>query len=267
MDKERLITNFYDRLFRRSRDDEWGYEEDLVKRKIDETNRTGKVPDLENRVEVRYYTKLLAQVKKMLGVQTFASMKIAEYGSGTGLLSLYMAQEGAHVTLVDFNPHCLEYSQLVLESMRKASQFKGSLSLVQGDFLKLDFHEGFDLIHSTGIVEHFDNLTALEMTEKMVNDVRINGQVLVGVPNFLSPDLIYLWATYGKGSEAFYSKSKMRNLLTNSGLEDVQVTTSTFFYPSFIPAPVTKVEPVENFLGEQTGLGFLIIGAGRKLRK
>lgn len=264
MNRERLVNNFYNFLFKQDRSDEWGYEEELVRRKIDETKRTGMAPDLEDMVEVRYYTKLLEQVKKILDIQSFTSMQIAEYGSGTGLLSLYMAKEGAQTTLVDLSPYCLGYSQLVSESMAKTSQFKGSLSLAQGDFLKLDFNEEFDLIHSTGIVEHFDDFTALKMTKKMANDTRKDGQILVAVPNFLSPDLICLWARHGKGSEVFYSKGKMKSLLINSGLTDVKVTISTFFYPSFIPTSITKVKSIENFLGERVGLGFLVIGSGRK---
>lgn len=166
MNSERLINHLYDRLFKRNGTNEWEYEEELVKRKIDEVNKTGYVLDLEDSIEVRYYRKLLDQIKRILGIQTFASMRVAEYGSGTGLLSLYMAKEGANTTLVDLNPFCLKYSQLILDSMRKASQFMGSVSLLQGDFLKLDFHENFDLIHSTGVVEHFDDLIALEMTKK-----------------------------------------------------------------------------------------------------
>lgn len=101
----------------------------------------------------------------------------------------------------------------------------------------------------------------------MVDDVKENGYVIVAVPNFFSPDLIHLWSKYGKGNEVFYSKGKMRSLLTNSGLLDVQVATSSFCYPSFMPSSITKFESVESFLGEHMGLGFLVIGSGRKFRR
>lgn len=260
---EKLINTFFDRLFKRTGDNEWFYEKDLIRGKIQEAKQTGKIADLENETEIRYYRKLLDQAKDLLSIPTFKSMLIAEYGSGTGLLSLYMAKEGGQTTLIDTIPECLEYSHQVFKSMKR-SEFKGRFATIKGDFLEIHPSKKFDLIHSVGIVEHFDNATSLKLVRKIVKDVKKNGQVLIGVPNFLSPDLLSIWAKSGKGNEKFYSKKKLRSLLANSGLVDIKVTTSTFFYPSFIPSWITKFESLENFLGKRLGLGFLVIGSGKK---
>jgi len=89
--------------------------------------------------------------------------------------------------------------------------------------------------------------------------------VLVGVPNFLSLDLMYIWSKHGKGNENYYSKGKLRCMMEKSGLTDIKIETSTFAYPSFTPSLFARrMNSLENLLGFRLGLGFLILAAGRK---
>lgn len=262
-----LIDFIYDGLFKENRQgDEWIYEDKLIKRKIADVKKSGAPKDLLDPIEVRYYDKLELQVKEMLGVGSFLGMKIAEFGSGTGILSARMARNGASVVFVDSLQSCLEYSKLIVDYFKKIGKFLGESTFKNQDFMKFKANEPFDLVHSIGIIEHFEDSVATQMVRKMKDSVKKGGYVIVGVPNFLSPDMINIWRKSAKGDEHFFSKMDLYHVLENAGLKKIKVETSTFFYPSFVPEFIIKhTRFIEDFFGKKCGLGFLVIGVGVKV--
>lgn len=264
---QKFVDRIYDYFFKKdSKGQEWNYEDELIKTKIFHTKKTGIPPDLVDPIETRYYDKLLEQVKVLVGTPSFSGMRIAEFGSGTGLLSIQMAKEGATADLFDILPSCLQYAKMVVNYQKKEDEFLGKVNFVNEDFLNLrKGRELYDLVHNVGVIEHFNSKVALKMVRKMVDSTKKGGHVVVGVPNYFSPDLINTWRVYGKSNERFMRKKELRKLLIKAGLVRVEIETSIFFYPSFVPQPIVhRSQFLEDFLGRRCGLGFLIIGAGFK---
>lgn len=263
---ERIINYIYDCLFRsRSREDEENFGAKIMGLKIKKMEKES-ISDLDDPVEKRYYKKLLWQVGDLLNIKSFKNVKIMEMGSGPGLLSLHMAQAGAKVVLLDSSKTALDYSLMMYEKIkneRGAGDWEASF--VCHDIFGESFpSDEFDIIHNYGVIEHYNFSKAQEIIGIMKKNVKAGGYVIVAVPNYFCPNLIFTWAKYRKGTERFYSKDKLKKMMEKSGLRSVKIETSTFVYPDWIPQfIIQKTQRFENFLGKNLNLGFLYIGVGK----
>ncbi len=261
---EKFINFIYDYLFKsRSEISEGKFAAKLINTKIEKMQKNN-VSDLDNLIEKRYYKKLLAQIKNLLNINSFKNHKILEMGSGSGVLSLYMMREGAKVTLLDSSKIALDYSLMMYRTLKQKKGGGEADFICQDIFHKLSSEEKFDVIHNSGVIEHYDFLKAREIVRAMKENTKKNGYVIVAVPNYFCPNLIFTWAKYRKGTEQFYSKNKLRKIIEESGLKFIKIETSTFVYPDWVPRFITqKSQKIESFLGKYLNLGFLYIGVGR----
>lgn len=260
-----MINKLYDKIFKskHSKGDDIFWEK-FYNKKIDIFKKYN-MTDLDDWREKRYYKQLIEILKRKLGINSFANLRILELGSGSGLLSILMAQEGADVTLVDKSEKAIEYENILLNQVKIQSSFMGRIEIIKQDmfFLKLPYYN-FDIVHNYGVTEHFSRDKALKMVKIMTSFIKRGGTVIVGVPNYFCPDLIFLWKKHGKGTEVFYNKAKLRNFLKGAGLKEVRVFNSSsvfLFFPKFL---VQRIGFLEKILGEKFGLGFLFIGIGKK---
>ena len=153
----------------------------------------------------------------------------------------------------------------IIRYFRGKGNFLGKVNYINKDFTKLNCKGVYDLVHNEGVVEHFDDEVIVKMIQKMAYCTKKGGSVVVGVPNFFSPDMINIWRVNKKGDEHFIDKADLMKFLKRAGLVNICVETSTFFYPSFIPQSfVMHSVWLEYFLGKTCGLGFLVIGKGTK---
>lgn len=263
-----FINFIYDHLFqaRFNNREEAYFFENFIQEKIKKMNHKEE-SDLNDFIEKRYYQKLLMQTKNLLSINSFKGYKILELGSGTGLLSLYMAKEGAEVTLLDSSESALTYSSMLYREMRAINTFLGKVRFVNKSFLSSNFllDKDFDIVHNSGVIEHYDFNTAVNIVKKMKEKAKTNGYVIVCVPNYFCPNLIFTWLKYKKGTERFYSKKKLEEIIKQANLELKEIKSSTFVYPDWTPRLVVKnFQKLENFLGESLNMGFLYIGVSKK---
>jgi len=260
---KKIIDKVYDKIFRaRNEIEEDKFWKEFYRTKLN-LYKKRRITDLEDWIEMRYYNKLKDFIKELLNLRTFHQLKILELGSGSGLLSLLMAKEGAFVVLVDKLKEACIYSSILFRKLKK-STFKGKVKIINKDMFSLKLSANFDIVHNYGVIEHFSYNKAIKIIKTMKKYSKKGGTVIVGVPNYLSPDTIFLWSKYRKGTEKYYSKSELKKLLEESGLNNIKVITSTSVFPYFFPRwLLRKVEKIENFLGKKVGLGFLHVGIGK----
>lgn len=265
---ESFINFIYNHLFHARIDNkkEGQFFENFIQTKIKKMKQE-RESDLDDFIEKRYYKKLLRQIKNLLDIESFKGYKILEMGSGTGLLSLYMGREGAEVTLLDSSKSALIYSSMLYQAMKRTDKFSGKVKFVHRSFLSQSFllDEKFDIVHNSGVIEHYNFTTAINIVKKMQEKVKNNGYVIVCVPNYFCPNLIFTWLKYQKGTEQFYGKNRLKEIIEKAYLDFEKVETSTFVYPDWVPRfIIKKFQKLEDFLGKVFNMGFLYIGIGKK---
>ena len=63
-----------------------------------------------------------------------------------------------------------------------------------------------------------------------------DGQIIVVVPNLLSLEIIYRMIKFGKGSEQYISKAKLKKFLEEIGLANIEIKNAhASVLPCFIP--------------------------------
>lgn len=246
-----LIFNF---LFQKHKDDLVFWKQ-LWKTKIELYKRTGKT-DWDNYSSRRYYKMLLEDIENEVGIE-IKNKKILEMGAGSGLLSLLMAAKGAEVYLVDILPEAIEYMKILERRLRDLLPiFSGSVKFIISDFNKISKKDVpyayFDLVHNAGVIEECNIDKAVSIVVQMKNYVKQDGNIIVAVPNFFNPYLIKIWLQYGKGTEIFYTKFRLKEVLFKAGYSNIKVFISSYIYPF---KKNTKLE----YLFGRWGFGFLKI--------
>ena len=110
-------------------------------------------------------------------VLSLQGTKILEAGSGTGKISLRLAEGGAAVTLVD-------YSSQALSNSRDAFAYKGC----EGTFILSDIRDmkvradHYDLVWNAGVLEHFIFEEKVAILEEIKRITRPGGYIIILTP-------------------------------------------------------------------------------------
>ena len=256
-----LIDLFYRYVFRENieigDEDYWTA---FFNRKLSLYKEKG-ILDIDDWQETRYYNKLLLLLKEVLKIKSFKNLEVLELGSGTGILSILMAKEGALVTLIDKNKNALLYSKIIVRELRKRGKFIGRVKIVEGDIYDIEQKGNFDIVHNYGVIEHFQDKEIIRLLKIMKRHAKQDtGEVLSAVPNYFSPDTISIWLKYSKGNERYLSKRKLKILFKKSGFESPVCFSSRTVFPYFISKNICeKFNKFEDFIGQNLNLGFLYI--------
>lgn len=113
------------------------------------------------------------------------------------------------------------------------------LRAVISDVRALPFADGsFDAIYSMGTVEHFPETAA--SVRELARVLAPDGRLILGVPNrwdpFLRPALVWClsqFGLYGYGAERSFSRTALRQLLEQAGLEVVSES-GILFMPGWL---------------------------------
>lgn len=257
-----MINRIYNLLLKRHDDDilfwkQFWAEKNKIYR---ENNKT----DWDVFSSKRYYHVLLKDIEKYVGAD-FKAKKIMELGSGSGMLSILMAAQGAEVYLVDISSESLEYAKILEAKLRgDTPEFLGEIAYLHKNFDDVlsdkSMWSVFDLVHNEGIIEEYAENNAVAIVSGMRRLTRPGGIVMVGVPNFFNPYLIKLWIKNGKGGELFFTKKRLNMLCAQAGLSNIVAFTSSYIYP------FKKFRKIESSLGK-AGLGFLHLAIGKVRKK
>ncbi len=111
-----------------------------------------------------YYTTAIELTEK------FDNPKILDLGAGTGILTklLHEKHPKSEITLIDISPEMLN---LAKNKFEKITQFK----YIEGDYLKIDFKEKYDIIISSLSIHHLNNKNKKELYKKIYDHLNIYG--------------------------------------------------------------------------------------------
>lgn len=102
-------------------------------------------------------TKILNDLLKE--AHDYEPKRVLEVGSGSELISAFLAKQGYEVTLLDISPIAIDIAKRLFSQMQVSGTF------VVSDLFRMPFEtETFDLVWNAGVLEHFmteDRLVAL----------------------------------------------------------------------------------------------------------
>jgi len=262
IDKDEIITsaiNFFFKINKKSDEEEKDYWDRFCAEKI----ASQKFSELDYFFQKKVYTRLCSCFLSILG--SVKGKKILETGCGSGYLSMLLAQEGAKITLLDNSKLALKYSKNLLKQIESIQKVKYQVKYVAADVRRLPFNKNtFDIAHNCGVIEHYEDETILVILREMTRVVRKYGQIIVVVPNLLSPEIVCRMIKYGKGSERYLSKRKLKKLMQKAGLKKIEVKkANASVIPSCFPE---KIHSRLAFLDDKLKfLDYLFYGRGFKV--
>lgn len=134
-------------------------------------------PSSQQAVVERVRHNRLSEWGQVILLETSPGEKVLEIGSGTGEISLHLAQAGRQVTALDCSPESLEFIQ------RCAAALGVAIETVLADATQpLPFpDDAFDCVWSSGLLEHFAPDERRDMLREWRRIAR--GKVIALVPN------------------------------------------------------------------------------------
>ncbi|MFS0722836.1 methyltransferase domain-containing protein [Paenibacillus sp. 1P07SE] len=107
-----------------------------------------------------------------------ASSRVLEAGSGTGKISLRLAEDEADVTLVDYSEAAIVNSQRAFQQRLQAGRF------IVSDIRNIRLPDGeLDLVWNAGVLEHFTREDKIAILEEMARLTKPDGTILVFTPS------------------------------------------------------------------------------------
>ncbi|MBU3907052.1 MAG: class I SAM-dependent methyltransferase [Nanoarchaeota archaeon] len=124
------------------------------------------------------YSRLLKDVKFK------EPIKILEFGCGTGYLDLFLAKKFnvKKITAIELNKKMVEITRKTLAPLDCEKE------IVNKDFFKFKTNEQYNLVHSQGVIEHFDSKKRLELLKKHYDSTKKGGYCIVYFP---TPSIAY----------------------------------------------------------------------------
>lgn len=136
----------------------------------------------ENQIQFAFRQNWLEFAKIMEPLKPWAGKRSLEVGAGRGTMSMYFADAGFDCTLVDTSPRALECARHNFESHGLPVWCE------HGDAMGLPYNdESFDVVHSYGLMEHFDQQSLGKAINEQIRVLKSGGlwiaYVVPGEPN------------------------------------------------------------------------------------
>lgn len=197
--------------------------------------------------------------QSLLGREPLKGRKVLEMGCGTGIDSIQMGLRGARLTFLDMSQEALD---LVRDNLRRFGM-KGEL--LKRDFFRNRFRPEYDIVHSTGTVEHFTGKLRQKAIDVHAQALRPGGIAIIIVPHTFCPPyrlgkfLAEATGTWIYGKEYHYTKTELVERVKRAGLVPERVAGGeTLLSLVWLFAPL--------FLGKGGALRRGIVkGAGKKM--
>jgi len=117
---------------------------------------------------VKFDFMTLYIMEHILATASFKGKTVLELGAGTGRLSYLALKYGAQkVTLVDSSTKAIELSHGVFKS-----EASDSYQIYQANILDFDTAEKFDIVLSSGVIEHFKETDRRRIIDSHINKTR-----------------------------------------------------------------------------------------------
>jgi len=162
---------------------------------------------------------------RMRRAVSFAGKSILELGCGSGRLSYLALKAGAgSVTLVDSSREALDIARQL---------FRGAenVTVIESDFRELEPARGYDVVFSSGVVEHFRDGEILEVVKLHRRHSRQTVLTVVPAgPHYNNLRMKKPEAIRDYGWQRPLTGRQMRSLFTRAG---IRVETNRKFYPFY----------------------------------
>ncbi len=200
----------------------------------------------------------------------FNGLNTIEIGCGTGQLSLLLSQLAKRVTLLDYTENSLKIAKKLFSFYNI-----NNCSFIQKDLFDFYDMEKYDVVLSSGLVEHFEGKKLLMCLNVHKYCAKKNGYVVIIAPSDRwfnkkrcnNPDNIKLFGYWRP-----ISKKKMLKLFENVNLIPLVIKEFDLFYglrPNVITRFANVIYKMTNFSIRIPLLdnlfGALILGIGKKV--
>lgn len=158
-----------------------------------------------------YILGKIKKKKKLINlIKKYSNKKIIECGSGTSVVSIYLASLGYEVTAIDIEDDVIALSKRLAKDYYALKDCKPKLKFVKKSIFKLAYLKNtFDVAFSNGVLEHFSDE---EIVEIIKQQLFVAKTTIIGIPTkYFSPKE----AKYG--NERVLELSYWRNLIKKSG--------------------------------------------------
>ena len=160
-------------------------------------------------------------IKQLLAVTDVSEKEIMEIGVGMGGDSLFLAKEGANITILDFSPEALTM-------VEKSAKDRGlKIKTILADAKDIPFKdETFDIVFHQGFLEHFVEPETYLQEQRRV--LKRGGYLVVDVPQKFTTYTIkkHRQMKQGKwfaGWEKEFSIEELKRLLTKANFNIISV--------------------------------------------
>lgn len=159
-----------------------------------------------------YVLSKINKKKKLINlIKKYADKNIIECGSGTSVISIYLASLGYEVTAVDIEDDVIELSKkLAKDYYDSLETCKTMVKFERKNIFQLDYpNNHFDVAFSNGVLEHFSDEDIIKIIKEQLFVAKT---IIVGIPTkYFSPKE----AKYG--NERVLVLSYWRKLIRKSG--------------------------------------------------
>lgn len=176
--------------------------------------------------------------------------KILECGSGTGMYTIKMLQQGFHVTAVDISGKALD----IIRELASDNELEKNLITAESDFkdFAANTSESFDVVTYFKTLHHFADLKSIEEAINLgYKLLKPNGFLFGLEPNgncpFWRPALI-LRGRHNKAKESVWEAEKGLLMITERNLsrifQNLHNAHWEFHWPYVIPAYIAQFLPI-----------------------
>lgn len=167
---------------------------------IDEINEKGSISNYVND-KIKTKKNLINLIKKYS-----PNKKLIESGSGTGILSTYLASLGFDSVAIDIDKDILNLSKKIAKEYGAKNKPKFMIDSI----LKLNYkNKEFDVSFSNGVLEHFSDKEIIKTIKKQL---KIANTVIVGIPTKYFDDNEAMY-----GDERFLKLKFWREIISQAG--------------------------------------------------
>lgn len=100
-------------------------------------------------------------------------LQIAEVGAGSGLMSYQLASITQRLELIDMSPNALRYAKTLCPPA-----LRGKTKFTEGSIFALPYPDNsFDLVHTTGVLEHYTEEEILKAFKELTRITKPGGSL------------------------------------------------------------------------------------------
>lgn len=155
---------------------------------------------LDDSIIHRYYRRIIWEgYLKALDGLNLKEPSVLELGCGTGYKTARILQHlGGRATLIDFSEKALDRARVLFDEVGI-----DDVKFVKGDIRSVDYEDEFDLVHSDGVVEHFEGDEQRRVFENHCRAINSTGYVFIFVPSPTWYYRIWKWGLTALGRWRF----------------------------------------------------------------